>query len=119
MDQKTNDLKPSTGDRTFRPDRSSQPSRIDGNPDASSESKYGKASGDLGDCGSKVEDAAESLGERAHAAGARISEGGHQLMERSRSAHQAVCEFTTANPTAALLIAIGFGAIFTRFLPRR
>jgi len=121
-------LDPKTGsttgtmDSSFRTDRSESAARppFDSGKQTSGKHDEGRHDNSFTkDLGEKAEDAAETLGERAHNAGEVMKAKGQEVMNQSRVAHTAICDFTERNPTAALLIAIGIGAFVARLLPRR
>lgn len=78
-----------------------------------------KASGLASDVAHKAKDLGDTLMDKASDVGHSMQETGHNIAEKSKHTHQAVCDFTRENPTAAVLMAFGLGAILARLLPRR
>ncbi len=78
-----------------------------------------KASDLASEVAHKAREAGDSLMDKASDLGHSVQETGHNIAEKSKHTHQAVCDFTKANPTAAVLMAFGLGAILARLLPRR
>ncbi|TVQ62436.1 MAG: hypothetical protein EA379_05265 [Phycisphaerales bacterium] len=88
--------------------------------DRASLSEHGSAaSGMKRDFGEKATDVADNLAHHAHDAGHAIQDAGQSIAKKSKHAHGAVCSFTKENPTTAVLIAFGIGAILARILPGR
>jgi ElaB/YqjD/DUF883 family membrane-anchored ribosome-binding protein len=82
------------------------------------------------DFGDKVSDLADDVKDKAKEAGDTFMEkagdvkhsmqdAGHNIAEKSRHTHEAIVHFTRDNPTAAVLMAFGLGAILARILPGR
>lgn len=66
----------------------------------------------------KAKDAGETIKDKASEVGHSMQETGHNIAEKSKTSHQAICKFTRENPTAAVLLAFGVGAILARVLPK-
>ena len=67
----------------------------------------------------KAKDAGDAIMHKASDVGYSMKEAGHDIAVKSRHSHQAVCSFARKNPTTAVLLAFGVGAIVARILPRR
>ncbi len=67
----------------------------------------------------KTSDVIDKVSEKAHSAGETIVDAGKDVVDHTRDGYNAVCKFTKQNPTAAVLLAFGAGAILTRLLPGR
>jgi len=65
----------------------------------------------------KASSVAHDMVDKAHDAGHAVAETGENIAHKFEDAHSQVCGFTKKNPTAALLIAVGVGAILARLLP--
>lgn len=78
-----------------------------------------KASDLANEVAHKARELGDTLIDKASDVGHSMQETGHNIAEKSKHTHQAVCDFTKANPTAAVLMAFGLGAILARLLPRR
>lgn len=70
------------------------------------------------DIAHKAKQAGETLKDKADDFGHSMQETGHNIAEKTKHGHKAVCDFTRDNPTAAILIAFGVGAILARVLPK-
>ena len=71
------------------------------------------------DVSNKAREAGYTLMDRASDVGHSVQEAGHNIAEKSKHTHQAICGFTKENPTAAVLMAFGLGALLARILPGR
>ena len=82
------------------------------------------------DFGDKASDMADDVAHKARQAGGKLQnkasnvgdsmqEAGHEFAEKSKHTHEAIVGFTKENPTAAVLLAFGLGAILARILPGR
>lgn len=71
-----------------------------------------------GDIGTKIGDLADRTVQKVHHAADAANDVGHTAMKKAQNGHAAVCDFTKQNPTAALLMAFGVGAILARLLPK-
>lgn len=78
-----------------------------------------KASDMADDVAHKAKEAGEKLIDKASDVGHSMQETGHNIAEKTRHTHQVICDFTRENPTAAVLMAFGLGAILARILPGR
>ncbi len=67
----------------------------------------------------KAKEAGDKFMSKASDVGHSMQETGHNIAEKSKSGHRAICAFTKENPTAAVLMAFGLGAILARILPGR
>lgn len=67
----------------------------------------------------KAKDAGDSFMDKASDIGHSMQDQGHNIAEKSKKSHQAICKFTKENPTTAVLMAFGLGAILARVLPGR
>ena len=77
-----------------------------------------KVSDKADDFAHKAKEAGETMKEKASHVGHSMQEAGHNIAEKSKHGHQAICSFTRENPTAAVLMAFGIGAILARILPK-
>lgn len=78
-----------------------------------------KASDAADDVASKAKDAGDAFIDKAGEVGHSMQETGHDIAEKTKHTHQAIRRFTKENPTAAVLMALGVGAILARMLPGR
>lgn len=69
------------------------------------------ASGMADDVAYKAKKAGDTVKDKA-------GEVGHDIAEKSRHAHHAICDFTKENPSVAVAMAFGLGAVIARVLPR-
>ena len=67
----------------------------------------------------KAKEVGNSFMDKASDVGHSMQETGHNIAEKTKHTHRAVCDFTKENPTAAILMAFGLGAILARVLPGR
>lgn len=67
----------------------------------------------------KAKDVGDDIAHKANDAGHAIHDAGQNIARKTKHAHEVVCDFTKENPTAAVLIAFGIGAIIARILPGR
>lgn len=71
------------------------------------------------DVASKAKDAGDAFIDKAGEVGHSMQETGHNIAEKTKHTHQAIRRFTKENPTAAVLMAFGVGAMLARMLPGR
>lgn len=67
----------------------------------------------------KAKQAGDTFMDKASDVGHSMQETGHNIVEKTKHTHQVICNFTKDNPTAAVLMAFGLGAILARILPGR
>lgn len=78
-----------------------------------------KASGTADEIKHKASDVGQTIMDKASDIGHSIQDTGHNIAEKSKKSHDAICSFTKSNPTAAVLISFGLGALIARILPGR
>lgn len=78
-----------------------------------------RASDMADDVSHKAKQTGDTLKEKASDIGHSMQESGHHLAEKTKTSHKAICDFTKENPTVAVLMAFGLGAIISRILPGR
>ena len=71
------------------------------------------------DVSHKAKEAGETIKDKVSDIGHSLQETGHNLSEKSKHSHKAMCDFTKENPTVAVLIAFGLGTLVSRILPGR
>ena len=79
----------------------------------------GNEAGSADSIAGKAKEAGDTLMDNASDDGHSMQETGHNIAEKSKHAHKAICDFTKENPSAAILLAFGLGAILARVLPGR
>ena len=67
----------------------------------------------------KAKEAGDTFMDKAGDVKHSVQATGHNIAERTKHTHQAICDFTKENPTSAVLLAFGLGAILARVLPGR
>ncbi|TVQ74987.1 MAG: hypothetical protein EA380_11750 [Phycisphaeraceae bacterium] len=87
--------------------------------DGRGDSAYAEVKSDAKDLGDKASGMIDKVSEKAHSAGDAMMDVGKDVVDHTRDGYTAVCKFTKQNPTAAVLIAFGAGAILARLLPHR
>lgn len=107
------EVKPTTNDSTFRPDHQKTGGRISTMSDANSGSDMAS------DITHKAKEAGDTIKDKTHDVGHSMQDAGHTISEKYKDTHKAICDFTKENPTSAVLIAFGLGAILARILPGR
>lgn len=107
------DTKPSALDNPYRTDAQKAGDR------SSYAEHKSDASGAMKEVGDKASNAMDYAADKAHTIGESIADGGKHIAERAESAHSAICAYTKSNPTTAVLLAFGLGAILARLLPGR
>jgi ElaB/YqjD/DUF883 family membrane-anchored ribosome-binding protein len=107
-------------DNAFRADRQ-KTSDYTGMTDAATARRDlgDKASDMASDVAHKAKEAGDTLMDKASDFGHSMQETGHSLAEKAKHTQNAICDFTRENPTAAVLMAFGVGAVLARILPRR
>ncbi len=115
----TTEIKPAGIDSIYRSDQHKSGDR--GLTDGSGGRRdiADKASDLAGGVAHKAREAGDTFMDKASDVGHSIQETGHNIAEKGKTSYHAVCDFTKANPTAAVLMAFGIGAILARILPGR
>lgn len=100
------------GDRTGMTDSA--------NSGSSTRRDFADKASDVGDdIAHKAKQAGDTLRDKASDVGHSMQEAGHNIAGRAKHTHQAICSFAKENPTAAVLMAFGLGAMLARILPGR
>jgi ElaB/YqjD/DUF883 family membrane-anchored ribosome-binding protein len=103
-----NEIKDATRESSFRTDQHKHNDR----------SPFGEPKKDTGhEYVDKASNVAHDMVDKAHDASNAVAETGENIAHKFEEGHKKVCSFTRENPTAAVLIAVGVGAIIARLLP--
>jgi ElaB/YqjD/DUF883 family membrane-anchored ribosome-binding protein len=100
------DTKPSALDNPYRTDAQKAGER------SSYAEHKSDVSGAMKEVGDKASNAMDYAADKAHTIGETIA-------DRAEHTHSAICAYTKSNPTTAVLLAFGLGAILARLLPGR
>jgi len=119
-----NEIKSSGIDNTYRSEheKRSDSASVVADPTKDSIAKRNfsdSASGMADDVAHKAKEAGDTLKDKASDVGHSLQDTGHNIAEKTKHSHKAICDFTKENPTAAVLMAFGVGAILARVLPGR
>jgi ElaB/YqjD/DUF883 family membrane-anchored ribosome-binding protein len=71
---------------------------------------------DVAECASSV---AHTSAEAVKSSAVHVAEFGKKAAGAAKDSHGRLCEYVSAHPTTAILIAAGVGALVARILPRR